>query len=62
MARVKDLLLEGEELFYFFLEDGMTNDQALSQVESTFGTMVRDAVESQHNLANSIDYMEVPDA
>ena len=62
MGKVKALIMEGEDLFYSSLEDGMTNDQALSQVESIFGTMVRDAVESQHNLANSIDYMEVPDA
>ena len=61
MGRVKDLLLEGEEIFYSSLEDGMTNDQALSVVEQKLGTMVRDGVEAQHELECSIGYMERED-
>ena len=59
MGKVKELLMEGEDLFYASLDDGMTNDQALDQVESTFGTMVRNGVESQYELECSIGYMEV---
>tara|TARA_R100000781_G_scaffold41646_1_gene28730 strand:+ start:236 stop:424 length:189 start_codon:yes stop_codon:yes gene_type:complete len=61
MGRVKELLMEGEDLFYASLDEGMTNDQALDQVASVFGTMVRDGVEAQHELECSIGYMERED-